>query len=103
MRIGADVIALNATRDPARYSRTSEEFDRDMQVLASITGTLKADLGVRIDTGGERIYVVDDHGQLLDGGKLLAAMAELTLRDRKAARSRFPSPLRAWSRQSRRS
>ena len=79
--IGADVIALNATRDPARYSRSAEEFDRDMQVLASITGTLKADLGVRIDTGGERIYVVDDRGQLLDGGKLLAAMADLMLRD----------------------
>jgi mannose-1-phosphate guanylyltransferase / phosphomannomutase len=81
--LNADVIALNATRDPARYSRTAEEFDRDMQVLASITATLKADLGVRIDTGGERIYVVDDHGQLLDGGKLLAAMTELTLRGRK--------------------
>jgi mannose-1-phosphate guanylyltransferase / phosphomannomutase len=80
--LNADVIALNATRDPARYSRTAEEFDRDMQVLASITATLKADLGVRIDTGGERIYVVDDHGQLLDGGKLLAAMTELTLRGR---------------------
>jgi mannose-1-phosphate guanylyltransferase / phosphomannomutase len=80
--ISADVIALNATRDPARYSRTAEEFDRDMQVLASITGTLKADLGVRIDTGGERLYVVDDHGQTLEGGKLLAAMAELTLRGR---------------------
>src|SRR5579871_1098906 len=81
--LNADVIALNATRDPARYSRTVEEFDRDMQVLASITATLKADLGVRIDTGGERIYVVDDRGQLLDGGKLLAAMTELTLRGRK--------------------
>ena len=81
--LNADVIALNATRDPARYSRTAEEFDRDMQVLASITATLKADLGVRIDTGGERIYVVDDRGQLLDGGKLLAAMTELTLRGRK--------------------
>ena len=80
--IGADVIALNATRDPTRYSRTAEEFDRDMQVLASITGTLKADLGVRIDTGGEKIFVVDNRGQLVDGGKLLAAMAELTLRGR---------------------
>jgi mannose-1-phosphate guanylyltransferase / phosphomannomutase len=80
--LNADVIALNATRDPARYSRTADEFDRDIQVLASITATLKADLGVRIDTGGERIYVVDDHGQLLDGGKLLAAMTELTLRGR---------------------
>src|SRR5487761_592439 len=80
--IGADVIALNATRDPARYSRTGEEFERDIQVLGSITGALRADLGVRIDTGGERIYVVDDKGDLLDGGKLLAAMIDLTLRRR---------------------
>ncbi|HUY77389.1 MAG TPA: mannose-1-phosphate guanyltransferase [Ktedonobacterales bacterium] len=79
--IGADVIALNATRDPARYSRTPEELERDMQALASITGTLNADLGVRIDTSGERIFVVDDRGELLDGGKLLAAMTDLTLRD----------------------
>jgi mannose-1-phosphate guanylyltransferase/phosphomannomutase len=81
-RINADVIALNATRDPAKYSRSADEFDRDMQILANITGTLKADLGVRIDTAGERIYVVDDHGQILDGGKLLAAMTELVLRGR---------------------
>ncbi|MGH2505324.1 MAG: nucleotidyl transferase, partial [Ktedonobacterales bacterium] len=80
--IGADVIALNATRDPARYSRTGEEFERDIQVLGSITGALQADLGVRIDTGGERMYVVDDRGELLDGGKLLAAMIDLTLRQR---------------------
>jgi mannose-1-phosphate guanylyltransferase/phosphomannomutase len=79
-RINADVIALNATRDPTKYSRSTDEFDRDMQILANITGTLKADLGVRIDTAGERIYVVDDHGHLLDGGKLLAAMSQLVLR-----------------------
>ena len=80
--IGADVIALNATRDPTRYSRTAEELDRDMQVLASITGTLKADLGVRIDTAGERLFAVDERGQTLEGGKLLAAMADLILRGR---------------------
>jgi mannose-1-phosphate guanylyltransferase/phosphomannomutase len=81
--IGADVIALNATRDPMRYSRTGEEFDRDMQVLASITGTLKANLGVRIDTAAERLFVVDDRGHILEGGKLLAAMADLVLRSHK--------------------
>jgi mannose-1-phosphate guanylyltransferase/phosphomannomutase len=77
--IGADVIALNATRDPIRYSRTAEEFDRDKEILASITGTLKADLGVRIDTAGERIYVVDDRGRQLDGGQLLAVFSDLIL------------------------
>src|SRR5262249_59970305 len=42
--------------------------------------TLKADLGVGIATGGERTYVGDDRGERLDGGKLLAAITELTLR-----------------------
>ena len=88
--IGADVIALNATRDPLRYSRTNEEFDRDTEVLASITGSLKTDLGVRIDTAGERIYVVDDRGRLLDGGRLLAAMAELMLRGREGGTVAVP-------------
>ncbi len=78
-----DVIALNATMDPTRYSRSFEEFEKEMEMLASITATLKADLGVRIDTAGEKIFVVDDRGRTLDGGKLLAAMAELTLRGTK--------------------
>src|SRR6185312_7267708 len=61
---------------------TAEEFDRDKQVLASITGTLKADIGVRIDTAGERIYVVDELGRQIDGGQLLAVMTDLILRGR---------------------
>ncbi|HEX6121592.1 MAG TPA: mannose-1-phosphate guanyltransferase [Ktedonobacterales bacterium] len=78
--VSADIIALNATRDPIRYSRTAEEFDRDKQVLASVTGTLKADMGVRIDTAGERIYVVDELGRQIDGGHLMGVMTDLILR-----------------------
>ncbi|HEX9057430.1 MAG TPA: mannose-1-phosphate guanyltransferase [Ktedonobacterales bacterium] len=78
-----DIIALNATMDAARWSRTFEEFEHEMDMLASITATLKADLGVRIDTAGEKIFVVDNRGRIVDGGKLLAAMAELVLRDTK--------------------
>jgi mannose-1-phosphate guanylyltransferase/phosphomannomutase len=85
-----DVIALNATMDPARYSRTFEEFEHDMEMLASITATLKADLGVRIDTGGEKIFVVDDRGRTLDGGQLLASMAELMLRGTRSATVAVP-------------
>ncbi|HEX9070121.1 MAG TPA: sugar phosphate nucleotidyltransferase, partial [Ktedonobacterales bacterium] len=76
-QVNADVIALNATRDSNRYSRSAEDFGRDMQVLASITANLKAQLGVRIDTAAERIFVVDDRGQILEGGTLLAAMTDL--------------------------
>lgn len=52
-------------------------------MVAGVTATLKADLGVRIDTAGEKIFVVDDLGRIVDGGRLLASMAELMLRGTK--------------------
>jgi mannose-1-phosphate guanylyltransferase/phosphomannomutase len=51
-----------------------------MQRLATITASLNNDLGVRIDSGGERISVVDDRGRTLDGMKMLAVMTSLLLR-----------------------
>ena len=80
-----DVVALNATMDPARYSKSMEEFEADNEQLSRITATLNADLGVRIDTAGEKIFAADDRGRTLDGGKLLAAMTELMLRGTKGA------------------
>jgi mannose-1-phosphate guanylyltransferase/phosphomannomutase len=88
--LGCEVIALNASMDESRFSRTAEEFDRDMHSLASITATLNADLGVRIDTGGERIYVVDDKGNIVEGMKLLAAMTSLMLRTQPGATIAVP-------------
>jgi mannose-1-phosphate guanylyltransferase/phosphomannomutase len=41
---------------------------------------VKADLGVRIDVGGERIWFVDRHGNKLSGTIAAAAFAELLLR-----------------------
>ena len=34
-----------------------------MERLGAITKTLKAGFGVRLDTGGERIYIVDEQGE----------------------------------------
>jgi mannose-1-phosphate guanylyltransferase/phosphomannomutase len=51
-----------------------------MQRLATITADLNADMGIRIDPGGENISVVDDRGRVLDGMKMLAAMTSLFLR-----------------------
>jgi mannose-1-phosphate guanylyltransferase/phosphomannomutase len=88
--LGCEVIALNASMDESRFSRTAEEFDRDMRSLASITATLNADLGVRVDTGGERIFVVDDQGNIVEGMKLLAALTSLMLRAQPGATIAVP-------------
>ena len=78
--LGCDVIVLNPGVDEKRLSRTLEEINDDLQRLATITGTLNADMGIRIDTSGERISVVDDKGRILDGMKILAVMTSLFLR-----------------------
>jgi len=79
-RLDCEVIVLNGNPETEQVSRTLEEVDKDLQRLATITSTLNNDLGIRIDPGGERIWVVDNQGRILDGMKMLAAMSSLMLR-----------------------
>src|SRR6266702_4292176 len=79
-RLGCEVIVLNTNQEETRIARPLEEIEKDMQRLATITATLNDDLGIRIDPGGERIWVVDDRGRILDGMKMLAVMTSLLLR-----------------------
>jgi mannose-1-phosphate guanylyltransferase/phosphomannomutase len=79
-RLGCEVIVLNGNSDTEQVSRTLEEVDKDLQRLATITQTLNNDLGIRIDPGGERIWVVDNLGRVLDGIRMLATMTSLMLR-----------------------
>ncbi len=83
--LGCEVIILNTSADDTRSSRTIDEIEKDMQRLATITASLNNDLGIRIDSGGERISVVDDRGRLLDGMKMLAVMTSLLLRQHPGA------------------
>ncbi len=82
-RLNCEVIALNTSMDESRFSRTLDEIEKDLQRLATITAGLNADMGIRIDPGGESISVVDDKGRILDGMKLLAVMTALFLRQQR--------------------
>ncbi|MGE5246858.1 MAG: hypothetical protein ACM3L8_00815 [Verrucomicrobiota bacterium] len=61
-RLGVETVALNAILDATRITRTREEFDKGMRHLGAISRSLNADLGVMLDTGGEKIFIVDDRG-----------------------------------------
>lgn len=78
-RLNADVVAINAVVQELSLYQTLEQFDQGIERLGAITSTLKAAFGVRLDTGGERIYFVDEMGQQVHGMTALAAMAELML------------------------
>jgi mannose-1-phosphate guanylyltransferase / phosphomannomutase len=51
-----------------------------MEQLAAIVPVLHAELGVRIDPGGEKMFIVDDRGRRLSDLQTLAALTELSMR-----------------------
>lgn len=80
--LGCDVVALNAQLDEHKMSIPREEWQRSIKRLAAISSAVGADLGVRLDVGGEKIFVVDDRGRILDELIVAAALANLALRAR---------------------
>lgn len=75
-----DVVALNAQLDERKMSIPRQELGRHIQRLAAISSAVGADLGVRLDVGGEKIFVVDNRGRILEEMVVAAALAELSLR-----------------------
>jgi mannose-1-phosphate guanylyltransferase/phosphomannomutase len=74
-----DVVALNAQLDEHKMSIPREELQRNIERLAAISSAVGADVGVRLDVGGEKIFVVDNQGRILDELIVAAALAELAL------------------------
>ncbi len=78
-RLHVDVVELNANLDERRLFQTVAQFEEGMQRLTKITAVVNANLGVRVDSSGEKIFLVDDIGRRLPGIQALAAVAALVL------------------------
>jgi mannose-1-phosphate guanylyltransferase/phosphomannomutase len=88
--LGVEVIALNAYLDETRITKTAEEFQRSLSQLSNIVRTLGADLGVLLDTGGEKVFLVDEKGEILPSDLTLALMALLVMRTQPPGRIVVP-------------
>jgi mannose-1-phosphate guanylyltransferase / phosphomannomutase len=78
-RLNVDVIELNANLDEDKLFQTFQQFEEGIDRLTRITPVVRANLGARLDAGGERIYLVDDTGRRLRGTEALAAVCSLAL------------------------
>jgi len=78
--LGCEVIALNAYVDDKKAAKTSEEFNNSLNQLSNIVVTLKADIGFLFDTGAEKVFLVDEEGNILSGDISLAIILLLMLR-----------------------
>jgi len=78
--LNLDAIPLNAGFDETYQSKTNEAFDEARRQSALITRTLGCNLGAYIDYGSERVFLIDDQGELLDHHEALGVIALLTLK-----------------------
>jgi len=78
-RIGVEVLPLNAIVDETKLAILRDRFQNDMQRMSKIMSALAVNVGIRLDVGGEKIFVVDERGQVLDNLTASLLMTELTL------------------------
>jgi len=75
-----DVVAINGVVSENVGSRSFEEFQDELRELAVLVPALGASLGVIIDAGGEKVFVVDDRGRVVNDMHFLAAFTALSVR-----------------------
>ena len=77
--LNIEAIPLNAGFDETYQSKTNEAFDEARRQSALITRTLGCNLGAYIDYGSERIFLIDEKGELLDHHEALGVLGLLAL------------------------
>lgn len=77
--LGVDVLPLNALMDETKLAMLQSEFKANQDRISKIVRALGADLGVQFDVGGEKIFLVDEQGNMLDDTVAAALMVELAL------------------------
>ena len=89
-RLGVETVSLNANLDAARITKTEEEFQRGLIHLTAISRSLSADFGVMIDTGGEKIFLADEKGDILPDWVALQMVCLLACRRKRSGKVGVP-------------
>ncbi len=77
--LGVDVVPLNARMDETKLAMLEGEFKDSQAKMGKIVHALGAQMGVQLDVGGEKIFLVDEQGQVLDDTTAAALLLELAL------------------------
>ncbi|MBI3522591.1 MAG: NTP transferase domain-containing protein [Chloroflexi bacterium] len=80
-QLKVEVIAINGVVSENVGSRSLEEFETEKRELSAISSILRASFGVIIDAGGEKVFIVDDAGRILDDRHFMGVLASLVARD----------------------
>ncbi|MEL6089524.1 phosphoglucosamine mutase [Bartonella schoenbuchensis] len=72
--LGAEVIAIN--NEPNGFNINQECGSTDLTSLKEKVHEVRADVGIALDGDGDRVLMVDEKAQTVDGDQLIAVLAE---------------------------
>jgi mannose-1-phosphate guanylyltransferase / phosphomannomutase len=78
-QLGVDVVPLNARKDETKLAMLQDEFAANQDRIAKIVRALGANVGIQLDVGGEKLFIIDEQGRLLDQVTAAVLMTELAL------------------------
>jgi mannose-1-phosphate guanylyltransferase/phosphomannomutase len=78
-QLGVDVVPLNARTEESRLAMLQHQFKDNQERVGKIVHAVDAQLGVQLDVGGEKIFLVDETGHVVNDVMAAAVMTELAL------------------------
>ncbi|MBU4134432.1 NTP transferase domain-containing protein [bacterium] len=72
-----ETISLNGVLHAQRTSKTHEEFVQSLETVSSVVRSVKADMGVMFDVGGEKLFLIDGDGNRIHSQKALLVVLSL--------------------------
>jgi phosphoglucosamine mutase len=72
--LGADVISIGV--EPDGFNINDDCGSTEPDALSRKVREMRADIGIALDGDADRVVIVDEQGQLVDGDQLLAVIAE---------------------------
>jgi phosphoglucosamine mutase len=72
--LGADVISIGV--EPDGFNINDDCGSTEPDALCRKVREMRADIGIALDGDADRVVIVDEQGQLIDGDQLLAVIAE---------------------------
>ena len=72
--LGAEVITIGV--EPDGFNINREVGSTAPEALISKVREMRADIGIALDGDADRVLIVDEHGQIVDGDQLMAVIAQ---------------------------
>ena len=88
-RLDVDYLPLNGPK----LGALRDQFRHQLQYMAKIMGVLDAEVGVKLDVGGERVFLIDERGAVLDDLTAALLLLELAMYANPGAKVALPAVL----------